>query len=465
MTDPLTMNRRDFLKGSGAVCLLGGMGSLPWSCHEAGSRKITIAKTFSAVEREPLVRPFGFKGGYLTELWQSVAGLESTSGERATGLGTQSVLWSDVALFEAHTEEKGNSLMYAITQRSLEILKGTQFSDPVTLLEELAAEVAGYAAKITGRKNLRKTFILNALVPVDNAVWLLMAKICGITSFDRMIPPQYRPVLSDRHGKIAAIPLISYDTPPSQVKQAVEEGYFFMKIKIGQPGTQEQMLRKDMERLSELHRVMKDLRTPYTSDGKLPYYFDANGRYQEKETFLKFLAHAENIGALEQIAMVEEPFPEELETDVSSIPVRLTADETAHTDTDTLKRIDMGYRAVALKPIAKTLSMSLKIARAASERNVPCFCADLTVNPVLVEWNKNMAARLSAFPGIGNLGLVESNGHQNYRNWEKMKQYLPDPGVPWIEVEKGVYQTNADYFREGGGIFRESLHYETLLKR
>ena len=150
------MNRRDFLKGSGAVCLLGGMGSLPWSCREAGSRKITIAKTFSAVEREPLVRPFGFKGGYLTELWQSVAGLESTSGERATGLGTQSVLWSDAALFEAHTEEKGNSLMYAITQRSLEILKGTQFTDPVTLLEELAAEVAGYAAKITGRIGLKR---------------------------------------------------------------------------------------------------------------------------------------------------------------------------------------------------------------------------------------------------------------------------------------------------------------------
>ena len=46
---------------------------------------------------------------------------------------------------------------------------------------------------------------------------------------------------------------------------------------------------------------------------------------------------------------------------------------------------------MALKPIAKTLSMSLKIAAAAARRGVPCFCADLTVNPVLVEWNRAAA--------------------------------------------------------------------------
>lgn len=457
------MNRRDFLRNSGAVCLVGGIPGLYHSCGETFTRKITITDAVSAVEREPLVRPFGFKGGYLTELWQSVVRLESASGQRATGLGTQSVLWSDAAVFESNTEEKGNSLMYAITKRSLEILKGAHFSDPVTLLEDLVSEIAGYSAKITGRQDLRKTFLLNALVPVDHAVWLLMAKTYGITSYDRMIPPLYREVLSDRHEKVAAIPLISYDTPPSQLKEATEEGYFFMKIKIGQPGTQEEMLQKDMERLSALHSVLKDIRTPYTSDGKLPYYFDANGRYQEKETFMKFLAHAEKIGAIGQIVMVEEPFPEELELDVSSIPVRITADETAHTDIDTLKRIDMGYRAVALKPIAKTLSMTLKIARAAAERNIPCFCADLTVNPVLVEWNKNMAARLAPFPGLGNLGLVESNGHQNYKNWEKMKQYLPNPSAPWIEADKGIYHTPSDFFREGGGIFGALPHYESLL--
>ena len=66
------------------------------------------------------------------------------------------------------------------------------------------------------------------------------------------------------------------------------------------------------------------------------------------------LEHAKKIGAFDQISVIEEPFAEELEFDVSDIPVRLAADESAHTDKDAIKRIDMGYKAIALKAIAKT---------------------------------------------------------------------------------------------------------------
>ena len=38
---------------------------------------ITITRVGSQFEREPLIRPFGFKGGYQTEIWQSAAMLES----------------------------------------------------------------------------------------------------------------------------------------------------------------------------------------------------------------------------------------------------------------------------------------------------------------------------------------------------------------------------------------------------
>ena len=34
----------------------------------------------------------------------------------------------------------------------------------------------------------------------------------------------------------------------AEIKEAVDSGYFFMKIKIGQPGTQDEMLAKDMAR-------------------------------------------------------------------------------------------------------------------------------------------------------------------------------------------------------------------------
>jgi len=116
------------------------------------------------------------------------------------------------------------------------------------------------------------------------------------------------------------------------------------------------MLEKDMTRLSEIHKTIGGYRTEHAENGKLPYYFDANGRYEKKETLLKLLDHVRKIGAFEQIAIIEEPFDEYAEIDVSDIPVRLAAGESAHTDKDALVRIQMGYRAMALKAIAKTLS-------------------------------------------------------------------------------------------------------------
>jgi L-alanine-DL-glutamate epimerase-like enolase superfamily enzyme len=249
--------------------------------------------------------------------------------------------------------------------------------------------------------------------------------------------------------------------PISELKAAVDDGYFFMKIKIGQPGTQEEMLEKDKARISAIHTAIGHARTPYTANGKLPYYFDANGRYESKEALLRLIDHAKQIGAYDQIALIEEPFPEELEIDISDIPARIAADESAHTDHDALKRIQMGYKAIALKPIAKTLSMSLKIAQLAHERGVPCFCADLTVTPLLIEWNKNVAARLAPFPGLG-LGLVETNGHQNYRNWETLRTYHPAPDAPWARTVRGVFNLGPDFYARSGGIFEAAPHYAGL---
>lgn len=428
------------------------------------SSPITISRVGSNFEREPLLRPFGFKGGYQTEIWQSVAMLESEGGKRGVGLCTQGVLWSDAHVFAAHTESGGSALMYAVTEWALQRLKGQRFSDPIELLEANRHAVYAYAKKITEHPGLRETFALNALVGVDFAAWLLYARERGITRFDDLIPAAYRPALAARHTKVASIPLMAYGIPIEELKAAVDAGYFFMKIKLGQPGTQAEMLEKDKARLSAIHAAIGHARTPYTASGKLPYYFDANGRYESKDTLLRLLDHARAIGAFEQIALVEEPFPEELEVDVSDIPVRLAADESAHTDADARRRIEMGYKAIALKPIAKTFSMSLKIAQVAHERGVPCFCADLTVNPLLVEWNKAVAARLAAFPGLG-LGLVETNGHQNYRNWSELRWRHPFPGAPWAETKRGVFELDADYYARSGGIFESTPHYDALFAR
>ena len=292
-------NRRKFVKqvaGFGGLILAGipdGFGGS--ESYSKKLNKITLSKVSSDFEREPLIRPFGFKGGYMSEIWQAVTMMESQSGIRKTAVGTQSVLWSDAKIFANNSDAAGNALMFAMTNHAMEMIKGHSFADPIELLDDIYEDVYAYGKTITSNPDLRKTFALNALVAVDNAAWLLYAEENNIQNFDDLIPDIYKPALSYHHKKVASIPLMAYSIPIKEIKDAADQGYFFMKIKIGQPGTQGEMLQKDMERLSAIHKAIGHYETAHTKNGKLPYYFDANGRYQEKETLLKLLEHAKGI--------------------------------------------------------------------------------------------------------------------------------------------------------------------------
>ncbi len=92
-----------------------------------------------------------------------------------------------------------------------------------------------------------------------------------------------KPTLSCKHDKLANIPLMSYNVPIEDIVQAVKNGYFFLKIKIGsdpdKDGDLDKMLEWDKNRIREIHGKVKNIETPYTEHGHVPYYFDANGRY------------------------------------------------------------------------------------------------------------------------------------------------------------------------------------------
>lgn len=460
------MKRREFVQlGTGALMTLGMTGFMPNTNKDQkmkNLKKIRIDKVDSNFEREPLI-PYRFKGSAIREGWQAVAYVESESGIGKIGLGTQGTLWSDSKVFFDHSTNGGNALMFAMTDRALQMLKGTSFTDPVSLLDEILPEVYEYGKKITNNPDLKKTFALNALVPVDNAIWLLYAAENGISQFDEMVPEAYKAGLSHRHDKVASIPSFSVGAKMEDLKAAAEEGYFIMKLKTGAAGTQKEMLEKDMAFLTAVHKTIGHFETPYTQNGKIPYYFDANERYDEKDTLMRFLDHAKKIGAFDQIAVIEEPFGERNEVFVGDMGVRVAADESAHTVEDAAARIEQGYTAIAVKAIAKTLTMTMKITQLAREKKVPCFCADLTVNPILVDWNKCVAARLDPFPGM-HVGLQETNGHQYYKNWETMMSYHPMNKASWIRTQNGVYPTDASFYKHSGGIFAPSDHYEALFK-
>ncbi|WP_229203384.1 mandelate racemase/muconate lactonizing enzyme family protein [Dyadobacter jejuensis] len=429
--------------------------------HPVQDKTIRISEVNANFEREPL-HPYRFKGSAITDSWQAATLMKSEAGHTGLGLGTQGVLWSDARVFAQHSESGGNAIMYAMTERAIQMLKGESFTNPVALLDSLFPEVLAYGKKITGLADLRKTFALNALVAVDNAAWMLYARENGYTHFDQLIPEAYRPGLSYRHDRVASIPSFAVGTDAQRIKEAAQEGYFIMKLKTGAAGTQKEMIEKDIAFLSALHKAIGHFETPYTANGKIPYYFDANGRYEKKETLERFLDHARKIGAFDQIAVIEEPFPEENESYVGDLGVRVASDESAHTVEDAAHRIELGYTAIALKAIAKTMSMTMKIAQLAYEKNIPCFCADLTVNPILVDWNKNIAARLQPFPGM-HVGLQETNGHQYYKRWDKLVQFHSMPDASWINTQKGVYPTDSTFYDKSGGILVPSAHYADLL--
>jgi len=426
---------------------------------------LKITKTSLGFEREPLRIPFGFKGKYVNEIWNVSVGIQTDCENKSAGLGVQSVLWSDSQIFSKFSPSGGNSIMLLMTEYALSLLKNKNILNPINLLDEIFPRVYEYGQKITGLKNLRKTFILNALVPVDMALWKLYAVENNIKSFDYMMPDFIKPALQTRQNLLASVPLITYGLEINEITKLVENGAYIIKIKLGNDPNKdndpEKMLSWDKERLTKIHAALKEFHTKYTNNNKIAYYLDANGRYDTKERLLRLIEHIYKINALEQIVIFEEPFSEDNEIDVSGLPVKIAADESIHCVKDAEKFINLGYQAIALKPIAKTLSMTLKILEVAYKKNISCFCADLTVNPLMADWNKNIAARLNNLRGI-KTGVLEVNGNQYYLNWEKMKTYHPMGRETWVNPQNGFFILDENFYKTSGGIYENAPHYTEI---
>lgn len=429
----------------------------------------TISIRSCALEfvREPLGAPFGFKGRYLTELWQTVVKLES-EGFSAVAPCVESVLWSDASVFGENPPVASNAMMMLVTNRALKLLEGQTFTDPQTVIDGLVPELKPYAAQVCGH-TVAETFVLNALVGVDYALWMLYAKENGISDFDGLIPASAKDALSYRHEALAQIPLLSYAVGETEMQNLLNSGIALLKIKIGKAFPEassaeedrKRMLAWDIERLRTIHTIASRYETPYTKSGHILYYLDANGRYDTESRLEALLDAADKMGALEHIALLEEPFSPENDTFVGKFPVCVNADESAHSLSDVLGRLSLGYRAVALKPIAKTMSVSFRMAEAIHKAGGQCLCADLTVNPYLAEWNKQFAARIAPLDGM-NVGCVEINGDQNYAHWDSLCGLLPD-GYPRTEQKNGVFPLQKGFYAQSGRLFAKN-GYETYFK-
>jgi hypothetical protein len=459
------MDRRKFLANSAILTIGGGIHKTLGMGGKTPSmaNMIRLTGAVSNFEREQLRIPFGFKGGYLTELWQTAVQLK-TDRAGGVGLATQSVLYGDADLFAVNSEAAANALMFALTERALHLAKDIPFSTPVDLLEKLLPAVTREAVSLTGKKDINPNFILNALVSLDNAAWLIYAAENNYAGYEEMIPETYRPALSTHNSKIGVMFQVSYNMPVQDIVKAADEGYFIIKIKTGQPGTQQEMVEKDAARIRAIHEALRLKSTPHTRQNRILYTLDCNGRYEKKATLQELIEKIKGNGLMDRLLLIEEPFPEANNEFVGDLGVRVAADESANNEENTLKRIRQGYKAIVLKAVAKTLSLTLKILKVAQAHQIPCFCSDLTVNPILVDWHKNLAARLLPFPELG-IGMMETNGKENYLRWETMKGYLPEKDAAWVNAKQGVFELDNSFYQSAGGIFRPSDHYAEMFRK
>ena len=411
--------------------------------------KIAIDKVSVGIEREPLKSAFGFKGNALTYLLQTSVAIFGSE-NIGVGSGVQSVLWSDSKIFARYGEDRGNELMLSITKYAAKLLCGKEFADPPAALDSIFHNCYTYACEICDAK-VSETFVLNSLVPIDFALWMLYSKINKSGSFDDIFPS------AKKQDCLANIPLITYGTKISDVVSLAKAGTPIFKIKLGSDpdhdGAPRKMLDWDMKRALEIHEALCDVKTEHTTTGHVAYYFDANGRYDTKDRLSRLIDFMDSKGILSQTVLFEEPFDEKNEIFLGDLPCTFAADESIHNTSDVKRRIELGYRALTLKPIAKTLSLTLEMQDCARRTGIESFCADLTVNPVMREWNKCVAARLDPIHGM-KIGIMESNGAQNYVNWDKMLTYLPEQKEPSSEI---IYRP-ADSF-SGKSLFATPEHY------
>ncbi len=401
----------------------------------------------------PLISPFGFKGSFSNAI--SLSCLEiKTKTLRAKGESIQGVLWSDGNLYGEIGEEKINDLMFQITKNVANSLIGKKLEKPEDMFFDLFKEAEKQAMNLLGYLP-RKTFLLNSLVALDNALRILYAKSISKKNYETFASLEGIDIR--RQNKLAFVPLVSYNTKKEEIEKLADEGVFVFKIKIGVDpdldNDKAKMLEGDKKRLKEVHDILKIYTSPYTDSGRLAYYLDANGRYDSLERVKDLLDYAKKIDAFSNILLLEEPFDEFYDEDVSSLGVTVVADESLHDKEDALKKIKLGYKAFALKPIAKTISATNEIMELGLIHNIDMFCADLTVSPMLVEINKSYAACLPSIKGL-KCGLLESNGAQNYSNWQVLMEEHPLKTSSFVSIKDGVYELDDEFFMQSAGIFK-----------
>lgn len=400
-----------------------------------------IAAAKLETKRLSTIRPFHFKGSSWREKWLTRVTLTTESGLQVQAQGSQAVLWSDADFFLAFSEEEGNQRQAAITEAVLKTLIDQLLGQPLEMLPTLIATAKDLAPQVTGRA-VSPTLILNALVPIDNALWKLYAAEQGISSLEELLPtPQ-----AGWQRRLHRVPVINATMADDEILQLANE-HHCLKLKLGLPGEPTEMLATDRELLGQVLDMTHNLQKPGAPGGHLQLYLDLNGRYPDVDTVQRLLADFPT----KRICAVEEPLPYESNESVAELPVPAAADESLVDVAGVAAKADQGYRIMTLKPAGKTFSMALLQAAAARKRGLAFMVADNAAVPIVRNWNMALAAWCPPLPGW-DAPLLESNGPQFYADWVALCAAYPQPSATWLQPYEGCFLLDNTYYAAAGGV-------------
>ena len=364
--------------------------------------------------RHRLARPYRFKGRQLDELQEMRIQLRASGADgrdyRAQGQSVQSVLWAAPQLFERVDVESGNDEMFALTQRALTLIEGRSMGDPAALTLELIERLSPGLEE--------PNLLLNALVGLDFALWDLAMQRAAAQSLGELAPS----LAGEYVGRAVGIPVIDHGSTDEEMAKLHQSDLPLLKLKLGGTGQTGAALVAADRALVERCIAQRD------GDGPR-YLLDLNGRYGGLAELRELIAGF----PLDALVALEEPFAEGREEALEDLPVAVFADEAVHRPEDIDRLARLGYRGLALKPVAKTLSLSLVLLERALAHGWQVYCADLTVSPHLGPWQRAFASRLPLLPGLSR-AIYEANGPQFYADWDGMARSAAELVPDWLRA-------------------------------
>ncbi len=82
---------------------------------------------------------------------------------------------------------------------------------------------------------------------------------------------------------------------------------------------------------------------------------------------------------------------------------------------------------------------------------IPRFCDNLMVNPILVNWNRNVFRTIPPFFGLGR-GIMEPNCGITYEKWAEIKEKYPYVDTGWTQATFGVFEVNECFYTTASSV-------------